>query len=265
MWNPNRPKTLKIVKLNRPLSWKTKTKTSTMTKIRRNKNLKPSSRKNLMDPKSRSTSETIKKLSSKKVKTETLLSTYPQAWVKRGLPLPPCTITCPLHKRKRLYSWPILFSWSSNKLRQLRGLFMEFSKTKDYAEKSTKSMQEIRFISIGLGTEFAGKLSAFMVKRMKNLAKQRKKKFRVHSCQKNSSWGNFKTQPSSLSSHKCSSIVFEEDSLSWQTSHLSSLMNAIIVKATIRTLESWMNFTLTWRKRLKKVPKGSIRIKLCQK
>lgn len=145
-----------------------------------------------MDPKSRSLSEIIRRLSSKKVKIETQSSIFPQVLVKPVSLLLPCITISPTLRRKRLSFLLTLSSWSNNKLRQSKGHFMESFKKNLFVNNSTKNMEVMRFISTGLGTEFAERLFAFTDKKIKILAKLKRKRFKAVLCLKDNSSENFK-------------------------------------------------------------------------
>lgn len=115
---------------------------------------------------------------------------------------------------------------------------MESFRKNHSANNSTKNMLVINFILIGLGIESAEKLFAFMVKKIKILDKQRRKKSKAVSCPKNNFFENFKTPRLLLSFHKCFSIASEEASLNLLTFLLLCLMNVTIVKETIHMQES---------------------------
>lgn len=70
---------------------------------------------------------------------------------------------------------------------------MELYKINLYVRNLTKNMQEIKFISTGLGTEYAGKLYVFMERKIRKSDKQKRKKYKAVSCQKKNSSENFKT------------------------------------------------------------------------
>lgn len=69
---------------------------------------------------------------------------------------------------------------------------MESLKINLFVKNLTKNMEEIKFILIGLGTESTEKQFAFMDKKIKKLDKQKRKKFKAVSCQKNNFFENLK-------------------------------------------------------------------------
>lgn len=148
--------------------------------------------KTTMDPKLKSPLETIRRLFSKKVKTETQLSIFPQVLVKLVLPSLPCITTSLTLKRKKLSSLPIQFSLSSSKLKLSKRHSMELFKKNPSAKNLIKNMEEMKFILTGIGTEYAEKLSVFMVKKIRISDKQKRKKSKAVLCLKRNSSENFR-------------------------------------------------------------------------
>ena len=230
--------------------WKTRMRMSMMMKTNTKINLLSS--RTSMDQKLKSLSEITKKLSTKKVKIETQSSIFPQVLVRPVLLLLPCITISLILKRKRLSFLLTLFSWSNSKLKQSKGHFMESFRINLFVNNSTKTTEVMKFISTGLGTEFAERLFVFMGKKIRILAKLKRKRFKAVLCLKGSSSENFKILQWSLSFLKCFLTVSEEGSLNLLIFHLLCLMSVIIAKVIIHTQELWINSTLILRKSLKR-------------
>lgn len=170
--------------------WKTRMRMSMMMKTNTKINLLSS--RTSMDQKLKSLSEITKKLSTKKVKIETQSSIFPQVLVRPVLLLLPCITISLILKRKRLSFLLTLFSWSNSKLKQSKGHFMESFRINLFVNNSTKTTEVMKFISTGLGTEFAERLFVFMGKKIRILAKLKRKRFKAVLCLKGSSSENFK-------------------------------------------------------------------------
>lgn len=136
--------------------------------------------------------EIIRRLFSKKVKTGTQSFIFLQVLEKPVLPQLQCITIFPTLKRKKLFFLPTQCSSSNNKQMLLKKHFMESLKISLFVKNLTKNMEEIKFILIGLGTESTEKQFAFMDKKIKKLDKQKRKKFKAVSCQKNNFFENLK-------------------------------------------------------------------------